>query len=256
VHEQNAEFGVANLLEARLTPHVALGFEQAARRLGRRARPRVTGVPLRRTIANTDRAALRDEALRAFGLKGDAATLLVLGGSLGAERLNAAALDLARRWHGRGDRQILLVAGPLHIEGIRAALDREAALPLRAEGFVDRIELAYAAADLAAARSGASVVSELAAVGLPSILVPYPYARRGHQEANARALERAGGAVVLRQSDASDETIAARVESLLGDRDTLGRMALRARAFGKPDAADAIAAWTLALAAGKEGRDE
>jgi UDP-N-acetylglucosamine--N-acetylmuramyl-(pentapeptide) pyrophosphoryl-undecaprenol N-acetylglucosamine transferase len=252
VHEQNAEFGVANLIEARLTPHVALGFERAVRQLGRRARPRVTGVPLRRAITTVDRSALRDEALRAFDLRPGAATLLVLGGSLGASRLNAAAVSLARRWRGRDERQILLVAGPANIDEVRSIVDHDAGLPLRSVGFVERVELAYAAADLAVARSGASVVSELAAVGLPSVLVPYPYARRGHQEANARALERAGGAVVVPERDASDETLAAHVERLLEDREELGTMSARARAFGKPDAADAIAEWALALAAGKE----
>jgi UDP-N-acetylglucosamine--N-acetylmuramyl-(pentapeptide) pyrophosphoryl-undecaprenol N-acetylglucosamine transferase len=255
LQEQNAVPGLANVVGARLTPHVALGFEEAAGAFPRSARPRVTGVPLRPRIATADLATLREEARRAFGLDAGRATLLVVGGSLGAARLNALALDLGRRWAGRGDRQVLLVAGRGNIEGVEAEARAAGALPLRAVAFVERMELAYAAADLALARAGASTVAELAILGLPAVLVPYPYARRREQDANAHVLAHAGGAVVLADADASPERVSAQVEELLRDAERRRRMAAAARAAGKPGAADEIAAWALELAAGGGGRD-
>ena len=112
----------------------------------------------------------------------------------------------------RGDLQLLLIAGPAHAdENPEGARGRARALAVRVEGFVDRIDLAYAAADLVVARAGASSIAEVAVCGLPALLVPYPHATAGHQEANARALQRAGGAAVLPDDELSAETLAGRI---------------------------------------------
>jgi UDP-N-acetylglucosamine--N-acetylmuramyl-(pentapeptide) pyrophosphoryl-undecaprenol N-acetylglucosamine transferase len=107
--------------------------------------------------------------------------------------------------------------------------------------FLERMELAYAVADLMVARAGATTVAEIAVSGVPSILVPYPYATGRHQEANARALQRAGGASVV-MDDALDGTVLAeRIGALLDDPDTLRSMGERARTWSRPDAAGALA---------------
>jgi UDP-N-acetylglucosamine--N-acetylmuramyl-(pentapeptide) pyrophosphoryl-undecaprenol N-acetylglucosamine transferase len=107
--------------------------------------------------------------------------------------------------------------------------------------FLERIELAYAAADLVVARAGASTVAEVAVCGVPSILIPYPYATGRHQEANARALQRAGGASVLLDDELTGAVLAERVTELLDAPATLTAMGERARAWSRPDASSALA---------------
>jgi UDP-N-acetylglucosamine--N-acetylmuramyl-(pentapeptide) pyrophosphoryl-undecaprenol N-acetylglucosamine transferase len=171
-----------------------------------------------------------------------------MGGSLGAARLNDAVAGLAARWRDRPDLQLLVAGGKQHGEQLRARVDEAtsgAALRVRVLDYIARVELAYAAADIAVCRAGAATVAELSAVGLPAILVPYPFARANHQEHNARALERAGGAHVVLDAEADPEVLGAAVESLLADALALQSMAEGARGFGKPDAADALAVWVF-----------
>jgi UDP-N-acetylglucosamine--N-acetylmuramyl-(pentapeptide) pyrophosphoryl-undecaprenol N-acetylglucosamine transferase len=137
---------------------------------------------------------------------------------------------------------VLLIAGPAHAEEMRRLLgDTDRALRVRVEGFVDRIDLAYAAADLVVARAGASSIAEVAACGLPVLLVPYPHATAGHQEANARAMQRAGGAAVLRDDELSAESLAGRIAGLMDHRERLAAMSERSLAFAAPDATAQLA---------------
>lgn len=246
LHEQNAVPGLANVVAARLTPLVALAFAEARAAFPRSARCRVVGNPLRGQIATLEREVLRDEGRKRFGLREDRRTVFVSGGSLGAARLGAAAMELARRWAARGDVQVLLAAGRDHAQAARAAaagLDN-----VTVADYIERMDLAYAAADVAVARAGAATVAELACAGLPAILVPYPYARRDHQRANAGALARAGAAIVVADAEATADRLEDEVGRLLGDPAGLARMASAARGFAKPHAADELAAWVLEVA--------
>lgn len=245
IHEQNAIPGIANVVSARLTRNVAVAFPAAAWHFPHPKLVRVLGNPLRRAIVTLDRSARRTEAVASFGLDPRRLTVLVAGGSLGAARLNEAAVACARRWAGRDDVQILLAAGPEHGRAVREAAGALGALHVL--DYIERMELAYAAADVAVCRAGAASVMELACVGLPSILVPYPFARRNHQEANAIALERAGGALVVPDREATGERLAAAVEPLLDDGERRATMAKSAHSFAKPAAADDLAAWVLDL---------
>ena len=103
------------------------------------------------------------------------------------------------------------------------------------------MELAFGCADLVVFRSGAMTIAEVTVCGLPSLLVPYPYATAGHQEANARALQRVGGASVLLDDQLSAESLADRITSLVDHQERLSAMAERSRAFGRPDAAERLA---------------
>jgi hypothetical protein len=103
------------------------------------------------------------------------------------------------------------------------------------------MDLAYALADLTVCRAGATTVAEITACGLPSIFIPYPYATARHQEANARAVQRAGGASVLLDEDLTGEVLAERIESLIDHEERLVAMSERAAAFGRPDAAARVA---------------
>lgn len=249
LHESGAVPGLSNRVAARMTRHVALAFDEAARGFPRSVRPRTVGMPLDASIANLDRGSLRSEARSALDLPSVGRVLLVLGGSLGAMRLNGVGVDLASRWRHRGDLRILLKTGAEHIEAVQAELHRrEVSDVVRCFAFFDRMDLAYAAADVALCRAGAGTVAELAATGLPAILVPYPHAPSDHQTRNAEPLARAGGAVIVPDAEADGARIGAIAEELIGDEERLPRMSAAARSLARPEAADDLATWVLELA--------
>ena len=249
LHEQNAIPGIANVIGARTARRIGVTFPETRDAFPSRIEVRVVGNPLREQFASFDRASLRAEALAAFELEAARRTVLVTGGSLGAARLNEAAVGLAERWRDRSTLQLLVSAGREQGRSIRERLAAFAgAILVRCVDYIDRIELAYAAADAAVCRAGAATVMELAAVAVPAVLVPYPYARSNHQEANARALERFGGARVVLDDQATAATVGAEIEAMLDRPGTLGAMAGAAAAFAKPRAADDLAAWVLAVA--------
>jgi UDP-N-acetylglucosamine--N-acetylmuramyl-(pentapeptide) pyrophosphoryl-undecaprenol N-acetylglucosamine transferase len=252
LHEQNAVPGLANRLAARWARAVALSFTEAGSRLPRRVRTVVTGNPVREEIAAVPdrRDALRAEAIVALGLEPARRTVVTFGGSQGALRLNRAVAGACRRLGRRGDLQVLLIAGPDHEASERAALPAEDELVVRVHPFVLRMELAYAAADLMVTRAGATTIAEVSVCGLPAVLVPYPHATGGHQEANARTLERAGGASVITERDLSPDLLAERIEALVGHTERLDAMARASASFGRPDAADALAGLAAGIAAG------
>lgn len=239
LHEQNAIPGLANRALARVAGAVALSFRDARRFFPRRVRTEVTGNPVRRDILRVadERDALAKEAREVLELDEGRRTVIIFGGSQGALHVDRAAVGACRLLWGRADLQIVLITGPAHLETIGRALSPPpGGLLVRLLGYLDRMELAYACADLVVCRSGATTIAEVTACGLPSLQVPYPYATRGHQEANARALQRAGGASVLLDEHLSSDSLATRIESLIDHQERLKAMAERARAFGRPDA--------------------
>lgn len=249
LHEQNAVPGLANRVLARGARSIALAFADAARALPRRTPTVVTGNPVRDAIlaVHADRERLAKEARDAFGLDEGRRTVVVFGGSQGALHLNRSTVDAVRELE-REDVQILLITGPAHAARIRDALGASNGAPVTATPFVERMELAYAVADIVVARAGATTVAEIAVCGVPSVLVPYPYATARHQEANARALQRAGGASVLLDDEVNGAVLAERIENLLSEPERLRSMAERARDWSRPDAAEALAAVVLEAA--------
>lgn len=244
IHEQNAVLGLANRVAARWAAAVALGFEEAARGVPRGRTTVVTGNPVRDGVLRVplEREALAKEAITEFGLEPDRRTILVFGGSQGALHLNQAAVGAARILQGRSDLQVLLITGRNHHERFRREIRPGGGLLFRMEPFVDRMELAYAAADLAVGRAGASTVAELTVCAVPALLIPYPYATGRHQEANARALQRSGGASILLDEQLGPETLADRIIELVDHHERLALMAAASATFARPDAADALAA--------------
>ena len=253
LHEQNAIPGLANRALARLSRAVALSFGDARRAFGRGVRVELTGNPVREGILRVvqDRDTLAKEGREALNLEDERKTVLIFGGSQGALHIDRAAVGACRLLSGRSDLQIVLITGPAHLDSIRGGMPTEpAGLLVRLLGYVERMELAYACADLAVSRSGATTVAELTVCGLPALLVPYPYATGRHQEANARALQRAGGASVLLDDQLSAEALATRIESLVDHDERLAAMAERSRAFGRPDAAARLASLVEEVSAG------
>lgn len=223
VHEQNAVPGLANRLGARLARHVAVTFAGTPL-----PRATVTGMPLRREIALLDVAARRTEALAHFGLDAQWPTVVVTGGSLGAQRINEAF---------RGAADALQRAGVqvLHITGLgkEFTLDRTTSgAPYVIVPYADRMELAYAAADLVVARAGANTVCELTAVGLPGVYVPLPIGN-GEQERNAAGVREAGGGIVLPDAEMTSGWVESILIPQMRDASSLRSMAAAAASVGE-----------------------
>ena len=247
IHESGAVAGRANKLAARFTPNIALAFDQAAASFPRRP-TRTVGMPLSSQMAGFDRAALRGPARASLDLEPGVAMVLVNGGSQGSLRLNEAAVALAGRWRERTDVHLVLKAGRAHAEKVERQLkENNGAAVARCISFFERMDHAYAAADLTVCRAGAGTVAELAVTGLPAVLVPYPYAPDDHQAVNASVLVGPGGALMVRDADATADTIGPMIEALLDDPSRLVAMG-EAHAAWPARAADDLAAWALELA--------
>jgi UDP-N-acetylglucosamine--N-acetylmuramyl-(pentapeptide) pyrophosphoryl-undecaprenol N-acetylglucosamine transferase len=229
VHEQNALPGLANKAGARFAQRVAVSFPAT-----RLPRAEYVGLPIRRMISTLDRSALRAQAREFFGLDQDRPTLLVTGGSQGARRLNQSVAGAARAL-GEAGVQVLHVTGP------QGEADPEpTGVGYVTVPYVDRMDLAYAAADLVVCRAGASSVTEAAAVGLPAVFVPLPIGN-GEQEHNARPVVDAGGGLLVADRALTPEWVAATVPDLAADGDRLARMGAAAAALIPRDADEQLA---------------
>lgn len=252
VHEQNSVPGLTNRLAARWADRVAVTFPGSAHRFRHPERCVVTGNPVREDVLALDRDARRRAARRAFGLHPDRPTLLVFGGSQGARSINQAIVDAHRRWSGT-DLQILHAAGsrdyPEAARRWEQARAAGAGPTAKLVDFIESMADAYAAADVVVCRAGATSIAELTVLGIPSVLVPYPHATADHQTANARALERAGGTVVVEDAGFDGASLVAAAEPLLLDEERHRAVATAAAAFGRPDAAANVARLLLDLLA-------
>jgi UDP-N-acetylglucosamine--N-acetylmuramyl-(pentapeptide) pyrophosphoryl-undecaprenol N-acetylglucosamine transferase len=252
LHEQNAIPGLANKLASRFAGTTAVSFAEAAKAFPRRARTEVTGNPIRDVIASVpaERERLAKEAYEELELEPGRRTVVIFGGSQGALHIDRAAVGASTLLRERGDLQVLLLTGPAHLESTVRGLPAGSALLVRALPFLDRMELAYSIADLVVSRAGATTVAEVSACGVPSVLVPYPYATANHQEANARALQRAGGASVMLDDQLTAEALAERIESLVDHAERLQAMSAAATAWARPDAAAVVAGLVVRAAEG------
>jgi UDP-N-acetylglucosamine--N-acetylmuramyl-(pentapeptide) pyrophosphoryl-undecaprenol N-acetylglucosamine transferase len=237
--EADSHLGLTNRLLAPVASRVFLAFPLDGRGGSKYL---VTGRPV---PAGTDRGD-RDAARARLGVASDAACLLVFGGSLGARRLNEAALEA---FGGAAPGVVVHAAGQRDYDELRRRLD-ELGSPehYRLLPFIEPFADALAAADLAVARAGGSVF-ELAAAGLPAILVPYPHATADHQTSNARFMERAGAALVIPDAELDGPRLAREVAALLAAPQRTAAMSKAARAVARPDAADRIADELLELVA-------
>ncbi|SJN19450.1 UDP-N-acetylglucosamine--N-acetylmuramyl-(pentapeptide) pyrophosphoryl-undecaprenol N-acetylglucosamine transferase [Microbacterium esteraromaticum] len=219
VHEANAKPGLANVLGARSAAGVGVAFEGTPLKRGE-----VVGMPLRREIVDLDRAAVRAEAAAAFGLDADKPVLLVFGGSLGALRLNNAFADAWRD---------VLDAGwqLLHATGERSELVDPGVSGYTMRRYLDRMDLAFALADLIVSRAGSATVSEISALGIPAVYVPYSVGN-GEQRLNAASAVSAGAAILLDDETFSGASVRAQVIPLLADSARISRMADAAQHAG------------------------
>lgn len=243
LHEQNAVPGLANRLLSRRADVVALTFAGAAARFPGRKRTVVTGNPVRDAVASVPghRVRLAEEARATLGLERGRTSVCVFGGSQGARALDRLVAGAAEALADRGDLQMLVLTGPANVELLRDTVERERPLLVRAVGFLDRIELALAVADVAVSRGGSGHLAELTVCGVPAIVVPYPHATENHQEANAREIERAGAAEVAVEDTLTGTGLAGRIAALVDDAGRRASMAAAAVAWAKPDAGRRLA---------------
>jgi UDP-N-acetylglucosamine--N-acetylmuramyl-(pentapeptide) pyrophosphoryl-undecaprenol N-acetylglucosamine transferase len=239
VHEANASAGWANRVGARSARRVLSAVPDPG--LGQ---VEVVGVPVRAAITSLDRMALRGQARAHFGFADDAKVLLVFGGSQGAQRINQAVAGAAKD---------LAVAGisVLHAHGPKNTLDlREPAdgdPPYVAVPYLDRMDLAYAAADLAVCRSGAMTVAEVTDVGLPAVYVPLPIGN-GEQRLNALPVVEAGGGLIVDDANLTPSVVADTVTGLLNEPGRMQAMTAAAALAGHRDAAQRVAEVALDVA--------
>ncbi len=245
IHEANARAGIANRVGARTADRILSAVPDSGLR-----RAEVVGVPVRSTITELNRPALRAHARAHFGFADDARVLLVFGGSQGAVSLNravsAAAADLAA-----AGVAVLHAHGPKNTLELRTPDQGDP--PYVAVPYLDRMDLAYSAADMAICRSGAMTVAEVSAVGLPAIYVPLPIGN-GEQRLNALPVVNAGGGMLVADADLTPELVARQVGGLLNDPQRLATMTTAAAQVGHPDAARQVAQAALDIAAARRRR--
>ena len=234
IHEANARAGVANKLGARLTKNVITTVP------GSLPHATVMGLPLRSAIAGLDRQSSRQGARDHFGISADAKVLLVFGGSQGAAHFNAVIAESLQQ---------LTKAGIWILHAFGGKNETPAAqhgyLPVP---YIDRMDLAYAAADLAVTRAGAMTCAELSAVGLPAIYVPLPIGN-GEQRLNALPIVEAGGGLIVDDADFDTDWLVNATTHLLGDEGELAIMGTAAAGLGIRDADAQLARFVLDVAA-------
>jgi UDP-N-acetylglucosamine--N-acetylmuramyl-(pentapeptide) pyrophosphoryl-undecaprenol N-acetylglucosamine transferase len=238
VHEANVRPGLANKIGARFATSVAAATPNTGL-----PGAKVIGIPLRQSITSLDRAALRAKARQFFGLDPNAPTLLVFGGSQGARTLNIAVSGAARELGDAGI-AVLHAHGPkntLVVQDDRAARGQP---PYVAVPYLERMDLAYAAADAVLCRCGAMTVAEVSAVGLPAVFVPLPHGN-GEQALNAQPVVDIGGALMVTDDELTPAKVLALLVPILTDRQRINAMSAAAQGSGHRVADETLARMVL-----------
>jgi UDP-N-acetylglucosamine--N-acetylmuramyl-(pentapeptide) pyrophosphoryl-undecaprenol N-acetylglucosamine transferase len=236
IHESNAIPGKANRLNARFSDIVLCGLEACKAHFPKHGDVRVGGTPIRSSMKQQN----GDDPRAFFKLDKDKRTLLVMGGSQGARGVNRAVGQALEQFEKMGI-QVLHIAGPGDYEEVRDVYAKIPMLKQHVAAFCHRMDLAYRAADLAIARSGASSMSELAYFGVPSLLVPYPHAAEDHQTRNAEIFDKAGAGRLIKESDLSADALADAVRGIINDPRKADDMKKAAQKLAVTDSAEKIA---------------
>lgn len=249
IHESNAIPGKANRLNAKFSDIVLCGLDACKDHFPKHGDVRVVGTPIRSSMKQPN----GDDPREFFKLDKDRRTLLVMGGSQGARGVNRAVGMALEQFEKMGI-QVLHIAGPTDYEEVRDVYAKIPLLKQHVAAFCHRMDLAYRAADLAIARSGASSMSELAYFGVPSLLVPYPHAAEDHQTRNAEIFDKAGAGRLIRESDLNGDSLADAVRSILNDPRKASDMKQAAQKIAVKNSAEKIADLIVgeAAKAGKE----
>lgn len=241
IHEQNALPGVTNRILARFVDRVAVTFKESIKYFPRSQKVILTGLPVRTEILR----ATRSEGLQKLGFKEDRFLLLSFGGSRGARTINKAMVDVIKHFGQDPRLNILHVTGSAGHEDFLAdcaakGIDLAKFGNVTIVSYLYNMQDALAAAGLVISRAGAATCAEITALGIPSILIPYPYAAENHQEHNARALEKEGAALMLVDRKLNGDLLCSKIAGLLENRKKLAAMAEASRKLGKTHALEDI----------------
>lgn len=240
IHEQNALPGITNRILSRFASRIAITFAASAGYFPRREKVRLTGLPVRPEILQADKAS----GLNKLGFEPGRFFLFSFGGSRGARTINKAMVEVIKSFADDARLNILHATGTTgyqeFLEDCAAfGLDLVKLSNIRIMPYVDNMHDALAA-DLVISRAGAATLAELTALGIPSILIPYPYASENHQEFNARALEKEGAAIVVLDSQLSGSLLCGKINELLSDRGRLSAMSVASKNIGRINALEDI----------------
>ena len=245
LHEQNKRLGLANRLCAPRASRMLLSYPDTVGNFPQE-KSKVVGNPVRAAFMEPKE---KIEARQELGLQENVPVVLIIGGSQGAHSINEA---VAKVVHAFSKEEAQFVWGAGKSEAIQRRLESEdASASTQVHAFIEDMATVCAAADLIVSRAGASTTAELAVLGKPAILVPYPHAADNHQEHNARAFEAAGAAVVLLDSNCNGDSLAALIRELLGDDQRLEEMGKAAKTLAKPMATETIAETIIELVCGE-----
>ncbi len=236
IQEQNSYPGVTTRLLAKDAEWVFLAYEEARTFLPADARTLVTGNPIYLPPVTVSKS----EARARFGLQAELFTVLVLGGSQGAESVNQAVFELLKQEQMRESVQWLWQTGKRHFEKWEKEVTARGWKNVRPVPFIDEMALAYFVADLAVCRAGAMTLSELMATGCPAVLVPFPFAAADHQYKNARSVAEQGAAQVVKDDEQLTANLKRTLETLLNDRLQVQKMAERMKALHPGDSVGKI----------------
>ncbi|MEM9283533.1 MAG: undecaprenyldiphospho-muramoylpentapeptide beta-N-acetylglucosaminyltransferase [Verrucomicrobiota bacterium] len=235
IHESNSIPGRANKINARFAKTVLVGFEVCSTYFDARSSIKVVGTPVRPSVAKRPE---RVEAELYFGLEPDIRTVMIMGGSQGARRINELVAGSLAQFEQAGIR-CLHISGPADYEKLKGAYEKHPKGGILKD-FCSEIQYAYAASDLAICRSGASSLTELAYYGMPSVLIPYPFAADDHQTANAEIFSVPGAAELWEQGSLSEDNFARKVIDLVQDKSRLEAMSNQMRELAIPDASERV----------------
>jgi UDP-N-acetylglucosamine--N-acetylmuramyl-(pentapeptide) pyrophosphoryl-undecaprenol N-acetylglucosamine transferase len=237
IHEQNAYPGITNKILARFVDKICVTFAESKKYFKTKGQIVHTGLPIRQDIL----AATRAEGLEHFNIPAERTNILVVGGSLGAQRLNEAVASIYPFIIKHPEYQLIHVTGKSGYEDHLAKAKKQGIYldnvgNIIIKPYIYQMDKALAAADIIIGRAGASFLAEIMARGLPSILVPYPFAAENHQEHNARTLEKAKAARVILEKDLDGNILLQNLEELLLDKNEMNRMAEASKLLGRPEA--------------------
>ena len=232
IQEQNSYPGLVNRFLGNWVKQVHVSFEDSIKYFKKQKNIFVSGNPVRGEFNKIDKA----NALSKFNLDSKKITLLIFGGSQGAHAINKTILAVLDRLMALPNLQLLWATGPNDFEKVKSIKTGAVSV----HPYIEDMASAYRAADFVFCRSGASTLSEIAICGLPCILVPYPYSAAGHQVFNARAIEKAGSAIVILESELNEDSIIESVSELLSNSKKREKMSKAALELAKPNAAAEI----------------
>lgn len=241
IHEQNALPGITNKFLSPYVSGVALTFPEAQKRLSSKTNLRVTGLPIRKEMLTTQ----PQGAWQRLGFNPELPLVLITGGSRGARSINLALGRFYEEVQEKGELQVLHVTGEAtYEETVQAYLDKGIKIrdngKIRMTPYLHNMADALAIAKLVVCRAGATTLAEITACGVPSILVPYPYAAENHQEYNALALVNEGAAIMVKDENLKGDLLSTEILGAMKNKAQLAEMAFKAKSLGKPEALEQI----------------